>query len=176
MLQLQVKERSIDDLLTGGGQPSDHGSVQVLSEPPGESIPIQFVQRLGLRCVYHSPRALSVGDRVRQSIDVKRRRDHMQQHTGQHLLSAVMNTYDNLHTLGWGMGSNGDMNYVDLPRKPTDPELEEIQSRCNELISQNLTISVDTPSDAKQDKLPGDYDKGNGIIRVISISGLDQNT
>lgn len=100
----------------------------------------------------------------------------MQQHTGQHLLSAVMNSYDGLNTLGWGMGSEGDMNYVDLARKPSEAEMEAIQTRCNEMISENLPIAVDTPSDAKQDRLPGDYDKGKGVIRVISIGGIDRNT
>jgi misacylated tRNA(Ala) deacylase len=100
----------------------------------------------------------------------------MQQHTGQHLLSAVMDKYDNLKTLGWGIGSDETMNYVDLPRKPTSEEMQSIQRRCNELIRNNLPITVETPEDAKQDKLPGDYDKSKGIIRVIRIGDLDSNT
>ncbi|VUC30335.1 unnamed protein product [Clonostachys rosea] len=162
--------------LAWGGQPSDHGTLQLLSDTDSEAIPIKFVERLGLRCVCHSPQPLTVGERVRQNIDVKRRWDNMQQHTGQHLLSAVMNSYDGLNTLGWGMGSEGDMNYVDLARKPSEAEMEAIQARCNTMISENLSIAVDTPSDAKQDRLPGDYDKSKGVIRVISIGGIDRNT
>lgn len=100
----------------------------------------------------------------------------MQQHTGQHLLSAVMDTYEDLKTLGWGMGSDDSMNYVDLPRKPSPEEMQSIQSRCNELIRNNLPITVETPEDAKQDKLPEDYDKSKGIIRVIRIGDMDRNT
>lgn len=48
----------------------------------------------------HSPQPLPPGTLVRQEIDFERRWDHMQQHTGQHLLSAIMDTYDNLPTLG----------------------------------------------------------------------------
>lgn len=118
-----------------------------------------------------------MGDRFRQDVDYKRRLDHMQQHTGQHLLSAVMNTYDNLNTVGWGMGSGDDMNYVDLPRKPSSDEMDEIQERCNEIIAENQSITVDAlDGEANKDKLPGDYDQDKGIIRVISIGSIDRNT
>jgi misacylated tRNA(Ala) deacylase len=81
----------------------------------------------------------------------------MQQHTGQHLLSAIMDKYDNLESVGWGMGAEGDINYIDLPRKPTDEEMQTIQEKCNEAIRNNLKITVDTPDDAKSDSLPEDY-------------------
>ncbi|KAG8739550.1 hypothetical protein FRC10_005460 [Ceratobasidium sp. 414] len=119
--------------------------------------------------------------------DSHRRMDHMQQHTGQHLLSAVMDTYPGLETIGWSMGasifvggnSNPEaavsMNYVELGRKPTDAEIAEIQDKCNELVRQNRPITVSTPLDAKHDSLPSDYDKEQGIIRVIIIDGIDSN-
>ncbi|KAK7414088.1 hypothetical protein QQX98_007031 [Neonectria punicea] len=89
----------------GGGQPADHGTVLPLSSPSADAVPIKHVQRQVLRCLLHSPRPLSPGERARQEADYRRRWDHMQQHTGQHLLSAIMDTYDNLKTLGRGMGA-----------------------------------------------------------------------
>ncbi|KAF9872366.1 threonyl and Alanyl tRNA synthetase second additional domain-containing protein [Colletotrichum karsti] len=160
----------------GGGQPSDYGTVTLLSESSETPIPIEFVERVGLRCVYHSPQPLSPGDRVRQDVDFQRRWDHMQQHTGQHLLSAVMDTYENLNTLGWGMGKSGAMNYVDLPRKPTESELQAVQARCNEIIRSSLPITVETPDDAKVHKMPEDYDQSKGVVRVIRIGDIDSNT
>lgn len=100
----------------------------------------------------------------------------MQQHTGQHLLSAIMDTYDNLETVGWGMGAENEPNYVDLPRKPSQEEMRDIQERCNESIRNNLTITVETPNHAKADSLPGDYDKEKGVVRVIKIGDIDANT
>ncbi|KAI8317614.1 putative alanyl-tRNA editing protein alaX [Colletotrichum sp. SAR11_240] len=114
---------------------------------------------------------LSPGDRVRQEVDFQRRWDHMQQHTGQHLLSAVMDTHENLNTLGWGMGKSGAMNYVDLPRKPTDAELQAIQARCTEIIRSSLPITVETPDDAKVHKMPEDYDQ-TAIGAMSSASKL----
>ncbi|TDZ33197.1 putative alanyl-tRNA editing protein alaX [Colletotrichum spinosum] len=160
----------------GGGQPSDHGTLTVLSDAPAAPIPIEFVERVGLRCVYHSPQPLAPGTRVRQDVDFRRRWDHMQQHTGQHLLSAVMDAHENLATLGWGMGKGGAMNYVDVPRKPTDAEVRAIQTRCNETIRQNVPVTVETPEDAKVHKMPQDYDQSRGVVRVIRIGDIDRNT
>ncbi|KAK1994855.1 threonyl and alanyl tRNA synthetase second additional domain-containing protein [Colletotrichum falcatum] len=160
----------------GGGQPSDHGTITPLSDPGAPPIPIDLVERVGLRCVYHSPRPLVPGETARQEVDFRRRWHHMQQHTGQHLLSAVMDARDGLKTLGWGMGKGGAMNYVDLPRKPSEAELQAVQARCNDIIRSSLPITVETPDDAKTHKMPGDYDQANGVVRVIRIGEIDRNT
>ncbi|KAM0328546.1 hypothetical protein ACHAQA_004953 [Verticillium albo-atrum] len=160
----------------GGGQPSDSGTLIPLDDASAEPIKIDFVQRQGLQCIYHSPRPLFPGDRVRQVVDFDRRWDHMQQHTGQHLLSAVMDKREDLETLGWGMGKEGEANYVDLPRKPSGEELQAIQDRCNEVIHDSLPITVDVPQNAKDDTLPDDYDKSKGVVRVIHIGDVDSNT
>jgi misacylated tRNA(Ala) deacylase len=102
-------------------------------------------------------------------INFNRRWDFMQQHTGQHLLSAIMETFDDLDTIGWGMGGEGAMNYVDLRRQPTSEELETIQKRCNRVIQDNLPITVELTDNDHSESLPVDYDKQNGIVRVIDI-------
>ncbi|KAH6889639.1 threonyl and alanyl tRNA synthetase second additional domain-containing protein [Thelonectria olida] len=156
----------------GGGQPWDYGSVVPLGQDPSEPIPIKRVERQGLKCISHIGKPLDVGAKVRQELDFGRRWDHMQQHTGQHLLSAVMDTYDNLDTLGWGMGADGGMNYVDLPRKPSPEEIQAIQYRCNQLIRDNVSITAHTP-DGVVDASHVDQEKG--LVRVISIGDLDHN-
>lgn len=161
--------------MRGGGQPTDYGTLTPISNSPGEPIAIRVVERQGLRCVYRSSRPLEPGTPVRQDVDFARRWDHMQQHTGQHLLSAVMDKLDNLETLGWGMGAENDINYVDLPRKPSQVEMQTIQEKCNEAIRNNHKITVETPHDAKTDSLPGDYDKEKGVVRVIKIADIDEN-
>ncbi|KAF2007212.1 ThrRS/AlaRS common domain-containing protein [Amniculicola lignicola CBS 123094] len=160
----------------GGGQPTDHGSLTPLDNETPESIPITYIQRHGLRCVHWSPQPLEPGTSVRQDVDFTRRWDHMQQHTGQHLLSAIMDKMD-LETLGWGMGAAGEMNYVELPRKPTASEIADIQNRCNETIRSNMPITVETPDQesGKSDSLPDDYDKERGVVRYIRIGDLDYN-
>jgi misacylated tRNA(Ala) deacylase len=99
----------------------------------------------------------------------------MQQHTEQHLLSAIMDTFENLETLGWSMGAPGEMSYVELPRKPSTDEIRTIQDRCNEVIRKNLPITVEIAKDAKTDSLPDDYDQENGVIRVVKIGDIDSS-
>ncbi|KAF6230756.1 hypothetical protein HO133_000015 [Letharia lupina] len=87
-----------------------------------------------------------------------------------------MDGYDDLETLGWGMGAGNDMSYVDVPRKPSDDEMQSIQENCNAAIRQNIGITVETPDNAQSDKLPDDYDKEGGVVRVVKIGNLDANT
>lgn len=159
----------------GGGQPTDHGSITPLSSAPGEVIPITNIQRHGLRCIHFSSQPLEPGTKVRQDVDFGRRWDHMQQHTGQHLLSAVLDSLD-LPTLSWNMGAAGEMNYLEIPRKPSDEEIRSIQERCNRIIRENVQITVEIPEETDEaKKLPGDYDKDKGVVRFIKIGDLDYN-
>lgn len=87
-----------------------------------------------------------------------------------------MDTYDNLKTLGWGMGLDADMNYVDLPRKLGEEEMQAIQDKCNETIRNNLQIIVESPDNTEAGSLPRDYDKEKGVVRVVRIGDLDRNT
>lgn len=175
-LHLSITSLFLANDLSGGGQPSDYGTITPLTDPSPDPIRITFVQRQGLHCVYHSPQPLPPGTLVRQEVDFRRRWDHMQQHTGQHLLSAIMDTYDNLETLGWSMGAGNDMSYVDVPRTPSEDEMQSIQEKCNDAIQKNLRITVENPDNAKVHKLPDDYDKDRGVIRVVKIGDLDANT
>ncbi|KAL5119537.1 hypothetical protein ACEQ8H_002602 [Pleosporales sp. CAS-2024a] len=160
----------------GGGQPTDHGTIAPVSASNADPISITSIQRHGLQCIHFSPVPLAPGTKVRQTVDFTRRWDHMQQHTGQHLLSAVM---DGIHlpTLGWSMGAAGEMNYVELPRKPSDAETQSIQHKCNELIRNNLDITVETPEGKSSSaaRLPGDYDGEKGVVRFVKIGDLDYN-
>ncbi|KAF2876985.1 Threonyl/alanyl tRNA synthetase [Massariosphaeria phaeospora] len=158
----------------GGGQPTDHGSITTLNSEAASPIPITNIERHGLRCMHFSPVPLDPGTPVRQDVDFARRWDHMQQHTGQHVLSAIMDTMA-LSTLGWGMGAASETNYVELARKPSAEEIRTIQNRCNETIRKNMAITVETADGAKADSLPDDYDREKGVVRFIRIGDLDHN-
>lgn len=99
----------------------------------------------------------------------------MQQHTGQHLLSAVMDTYESLETVGWAMGQAGSSNYVDLQRTPTRDELRDIERRCNEIIRDNLAIDVLYPEGDGVSEGNEEDKHEKGVIRVIKIGDVDSN-
>ena len=159
----------------GGGQPTDHGSITPLFSLESGSVPVTNVQRHGLRCICYSSKRFSPGTRIRQDVNFARRWDHMQQHTGQHLLSAIMDSLD-LPTLSWSMGAAEEMNYIELPRKPSYEEMRSIQDRCNRFIRENVAITVEVSDKADNaKKLPDDYDKEKGVVRFIRIGDLDYN-
>ena len=158
----------------GGGQHTDHGTLMPLSGNNRTAIQITNVQRYGLRCIHFSPCPLEPGTTVRQTVDFSRRWDLMQQHTGQHLLSAIMDRM-NLETLGWSMGQSGEINYLELPRKPSESEVLFIQEECNRSIRESLPISVEIPEGGASSSLPDDYDTEKGVVRFIRIGDLDYN-
>lgn len=157
----------------GGGQPCDMGSIQLSDE---KVIPVREVLRQGLNAVHVTPEPVEVGSSVTLKVDWNRRIDIMQQHTGQHLISAVFDSYD-LETLSWSMGDL--INYIELPRKVDDKVLEEVNNKVNELILQALPIKVTTPDEHGEEldtsHIPDDYDLSKGIIRIVKIGDLDVN-
>ena len=157
----------------GGGQPSDEGTITL---PDKTRILVEMILRDKLSAVHVTQEAVEPGTPVTLEIDWKRRWDHMQQHTGQHLLSAVLDTY-NLDTLSWSMGEV--VNYVEIPVRIGEELVERINSQVNDHINQALPITVVTSEDhgdqIDMSKVPEDYDKTKGTIRVIKIGNIDKN-
>ncbi|ODV93402.1 hypothetical protein PACTADRAFT_47041 [Pachysolen tannophilus NRRL Y-2460] len=154
----------------GGGQPSDQGYISYNDK----KIPVLSVIRDGLIARHITPEPIQVGTEVELSLDWKRRFDHMQQHTGQHLLSAILDRYE-LPTLSWAMGEM--INYVEIPRKLTEEEIEKINEEVNDAIYANIEVNVEVPHKDQVDKskMPEDYDLEKGILRVVHIGNLDSN-
>lgn len=162
----------------GGGQPSDTGFLTVRCKDECDTdshvIPVSHVKREGLKAVHITSEPISVGAKVGMQVDWKRRFDHMQQHTGQHLLSAVLDKR-NLPTLSWNMGET--TNYIEIPRKLSEQELCDVSDEVNALITQGVPVSVEIPpkEDVKKTKMPKDYDLDLGVLRVVHIGNIDSN-
>ncbi|CAK7915402.1 putative alanyl-tRNA editing protein alaX [[Candida] anglica] len=159
----------------GGGQPSDSGSIIL----PDESvITVSKVLRDKLSAKHITTSPIEPGTPVTLKVDWEKRLDYMQQHTGQHLLSAVFDTY-NLETLSWAMGENGKLNYIELPKKVDDNVLAEVNKKVNDLIFDALPIGVVTPDshggEIDTSHIPDDYDLSKGIVRIVKIGELDAN-
>ena len=80
-------------------------------------------------------------------IDWKRRFDHMQQHTGQHLISALFDKLDNA-TTSWNLGE--EISFVELERPITEKELSEVENQCNQLIRENKSVKVEMLKDKSE--------------------------
>ncbi|KAL1263969.1 hypothetical protein QQF64_004324 [Cirrhinus molitorella] len=80
----------------GGGQPDDHGMVG--------GVPVLRVLRQGPEAVHFISSALEEGQEVHIKLDWERRFDHMQQHSGQHLITALADTMFGYKTTSWELG------------------------------------------------------------------------
>lgn len=157
----------------GGGQPHDTGSLIL---PGDKKVEVKQVLRKELTAIHVTPEPVEPGTKVTMNVDWSRRIDIMQQHTGQHLISAVFDTYD-LETLSWSMGEM--ISYIELPRKVEDSIVEEANRKLNDIILENLPISVTTPDEhggeIDTSHIPDDYDLSKGVVRVVKIGELDAN-
>jgi alanyl-tRNA synthetase len=166
---------------TSGGQPFDTGLLRAVS-PNGASleIPIDSVEEDDQGQVWHFVRKpLSVGARVEGQIEWTRRFDHMQQHTGQHLLSAVFLRELNAPTISFHLGDS--VSTIDLSGGPiAQHTLERIERLANELIAEDRPVSMRYVDRAQAESMlaAGEIRKlpeRSGDIRLVEIDGIDRN-
>lgn len=85
-------------------QPSDTGYLN--------EVKVHHVARKGDIAVHYVDNPFNVGENVIQKIDWYRREDHMQQHSGQHLISAIIEKKYKFKTISWWLGS--DVSFIEL--------------------------------------------------------------
>jgi uncharacterized protein (TIGR02270 family) len=149
---------------TSGGQPFDTGSIA--------GAPVVDVVDEGERIAHVLGAAVDLDD-VECRIDWPRRFDHMQQHSGQHLLSAVMAELFGIATLSVHFGAASSTLDLDTPSLTAD-QVRAAETRANEAVFENLPVSVlfaDSPEDLGLRKASD----RSGVLRVISIEGLDRS-
>jgi len=84
---------------------------------------------------------LRPGTRVRGQIDATRRRDHMQQHSGQHVLSAAFIRLYNMPTVSFHMADDYCSIDLDTPAL-TKEQIESAERLANEIILENRAIDI----------------------------------
>ncbi len=113
---------------------------------------------------------------VRGMIDVARRRDHMQQHSGQHVLSAAFVRLLDMPTVSFHMGD--ETCSIDLATTAVKPEhLERVSELANQVVFEDRPVEIRfaTVGEARAQgvrKLP---DHVEGELRLIDIRGFDLN-
>jgi alanyl-tRNA synthetase len=114
------------------------------------------------------------GTRIRGMIDPARRRDHMQQHSGQHVLSAVFIRLFNMPTVSFHMGDEACS--IDLEAPGVQPrQVEEVELLANQVVQENRPVDVRfVTQQAAQDlglRKPPRSDKDE--LRLIDIQNFD---
>ena len=85
--------------------------------------------------------ALKPGTRVRGQIDAARRRDHIQQHSGQHVLSAAFIRLYNMPTVSFHMADDYCSIDLDTPTL-TKEQIESAERLANEIILENRAVDI----------------------------------
>lgn len=151
---------------TSGGQPHDLGTIQGIPVTNVEETPAGGI-------LHHLTAPLPASAAVSGSIDWPRRLDHMRQHTGQHLLSAVMAEQFGLRTVSFHLGA--DYATVDVePQSVSAQTLAAIEVAANARLLENMPVHITFEDAAVAQGLRKPADR-TGLIRIISIDGLDRS-
>ncbi len=123
--------------------------------------------------IYHKVESdVKPGDTVHCKINFEKRYDHMQQHTGEHILSGVIENKFGYTNVGFHIGSEGMR--VDYSGYLTDDELIAMEKEANDVIRKNIEIYQDYPD--KNDTRLKDFrfkKELHGDIRIVDIRGVD---
>jgi alanyl-tRNA synthetase len=152
---------------TSGGQPHDVGTLGGIAVVDVIDDDERIVHCLA------DPIGVPVGSMLVGQVDMTRRVDHMQQHTGQHLLSAMLSDEFGWPTLSVHFGD--ETNTVDVACDDFDPTmLAALERRANALIVQNrrVTVSFEDAADATGLRKPSDRE---GELRIVTIEGIDRS-
>jgi alanyl-tRNA synthetase len=148
---------------TSGGQPFDLGLIA--------AVPVIDVIDEGERVAHRIAAPLGTGP-VDCTIDWTRRFDHMQQHTGQHLLSAVFDDLFGLKTVSFHLGAASST--IDLEGGSVEPvTLDKAERRANEIVFENRPVTVLFESASEAQGLRKATDR-EGTLRIVNIEGLDR--
>ncbi|MFL6448862.1 MAG: alanyl-tRNA editing protein [Bryobacteraceae bacterium] len=113
------------------------------------------------------------GDVVQAHIDWSRRFDHMQQHSGQHLLSAVFLERFGFETLSFHMGAEAST--VDLGTKDLTPDqIATVEERANEIVREAIPLLVSF-EDASSVQSLRKESRRTGTLRIIEIQNVDRS-
>jgi alanyl-tRNA synthetase len=158
---------------TSGGQPFDVGElggrrvVDVFDDDDGSVFHV--VEGVDRPAEGH---ALQVGATVHAAIDWTRRFDHMQQHTGQHVLSAAFDRLFKVRTVSFHMGAA--VSTIDLAREMTPAELNAAEAEANRIVWEDRPVTVRYASAEEAAAMPLRKESvRGGTLRLVDVEGFD---
>ena len=148
----------------GGGQPADHGTL-------GEARVLDVHEKDGV-VTHLCDGELPVGAAVSGRIDWARRFDHMQQHSGEHIVSGMLCSTFHCDNVGFHMGA--DVVTIDYNADITWEQVLEVEQRANAYIWEDHPVHIWYPSPAELAALPYRSKKElTGAVRITEFPGAD---
>ena len=163
----------------GGGQPCDDGLLWL--EGCTDPFAVVDVHRQGA-AIWHTLSTLGAsrpltellreGGAVRGEINWHRRFDHMQQHTGEHILSGTLHRLFGTENVGFHIGAEVIRMDLDKPLEWEDLKIAEL--RANEVVWANVLVQATVyPGEAAVDKPYRSKKELDGPVRIVEIPGGD---
>ena len=150
---------------TSGGQPFDIGTL-------GDANVLDVFDQEDGTIGHLIDREIETNSRVRGHVNWPRRFDHMQQHTGQHLLSAAFEREAGAKTVSFHLGTSAST--IDLDKELTADQIVHVEEVANTVLWEDREICVRFVTAHEAAKLPLRKDPAReGELRIIEIKDYD---
>jgi alanyl-tRNA synthetase len=149
---------------TSGGQPFDTGTL-------GPSHVVDVLDADDGTVVHVVDGPLAPGS-ITGKVDWERRFDHMQQHTGQHVLSAAFDSVLGARTVGFHLGA--DVSTIDLDRELSPDDIRRAEDDANGTVWRDRPVTIRFVEPEEAPRLPLRKEPARqGVLRVIEIADCD---
>ena len=148
----------------GGGQPWDTGTL--------DDANVLSVKEQGEDIIHLCDKPLAVGSAVTGKIDWDRRLDHMQQHSGEHMVSGVIHKRYGYHNVGFHMGA--DVVTIDFDGIVPQEDLQQIENTVNAGIWEDFPVKCWYPAEEELPSVP--YRRKRDLpwpVRIVEFPDFD---
>ncbi len=150
---------------TSGGQPFDTGTL-------GGAAVTEVIDREDGAIAHVVSGRFAAGEVVAGAIDWARRFDHMQQHTGQHVLSAAFDRLAGARTESFHMGATAAT--IDLGKEVSPRQIAQAEDEANRIVWEDRPVAIRFASAAEAAAMPLRKESARtGPLRLIDIEGFD---
>lgn len=150
---------------TSGGQPCDTGTL-------GDVAVSDVIDREDGEIAHVVAAPLAAGTEVSGAINWARRFDHMQQHTGQHVLSAAFDRLFQARTEGFHLGTAAAT--IDLGREVTPRQIAAAEDEANRIVWEDRAVAIRCASAEEAAAMPLRKEPARtGPLRLIEVEGFD---
>ncbi len=152
-----------------GGQSSDTG---IIRDAAGNQVSVRHASIKDGVISHEVDAPLETGTSVHGIIDFDHRFSNMQQHTGEHIFSGLVNSKFGYDNVGFHLSdSEVTMDYNGVL---TDEDIKEIELKANEAIWRNLEVRCEFPTEEELADIDYRSKKElSGDIRIVTIPGVD---
>lgn len=148
----------------GGGQPCDTGRLG--------PVQVTDVRREGEVILHITDGPLTPGESVEGQLDWARRLDHMEQHTGEHILSGTLHRLFGAENVGFHIGQPAVR--MDIDRPLTTEQLEQAEAEANAVVRANRPVRCWYPPAEELASLPYRSKKAlDEPVRLVDAGGAD---